>query len=130
MARLILLDASVVIAALEATDTHHANADRALRGTTDDELLITAVTRAEVVVGAMRAGGRAQRAATAFAGGCVTVPVTGPHADDAAARRARHPALSLPDALTLAVADDIGVDEIWTFDQRWATAHPRVVIPT
>lgn len=129
MARLIVLDASFVIAALAAHDARHGAASAALAAANvDDELVVAATTRAEVLVGPLRAGGAAL-AAKEFVDGCETVPVTGTIADAAAAIAARHPALSLPDAITLAVADLIDADAVWTFDRRWATVSSRVTIP-
>ena len=129
MARLIVLDASVAIAALAADDAHHGAASGALATTTDDELVIAATTRAEILVGPARAGGAALATARDFVDGCATVPVTAAIADDAAALRARHRALSLPDAITWIVGDLIGADAVWTFDQRWSGVDPRVAIP-
>jgi predicted nucleic acid-binding protein len=48
---------------------------------------------------------------------------------DAAAMRARHRALSLPDAIALVVAALIDADAVWTFDRRWHGVDPRVVHP-
>lgn len=129
MARLIVLDASVAIAALAADDAHHSAAAAALAKTTDTELVVAATTRAEILVGPLRVGGAAFATARSFVDGCATVPVTGGIADRAAALRARHRALSLPDAIALAVADVIVADAIWTFDRRWRGVDPRVVIP-
>jgi len=50
-------------------------------------------------------------------------------ADDAAALKARHRALSLPDAIALIVAEMIDADAVWTFDRRWRDVHQRVTIP-
>lgn len=129
MARLIVLDASVAIAALSAGDAHHGAAAAALAATTDAELVVAATTRAEILVGPLRVGGAAFATASSFVDGCATVPVTSAIADHAAALRARHRALSLPDAIALAVADLIGADGVWTFDRRWRGVDPRVVIP-
>lgn len=129
MARLIVLDASVAIAALAADDVHHDAATSALAATTDDDLVMAATTRAEIVVGPARAGGAALESARGFVDGCETVPVTAPVADAAAALRARHRALSLPDAIALAVAAVVDADAVWTFDRRWSGVDPRVAVP-
>jgi predicted nucleic acid-binding protein len=68
-------------------------------------------------------------AARDFVDGCETVPVTAPLADAAAALKAQHGALSLPDALILVVADLIEADVVWTFDRRWRTVSARVTVP-
>jgi predicted nucleic acid-binding protein len=129
LARLILLDASVAIAALAVDDAHHAVAARALSVAADDELVVAATTRAEILIGPYRAGGTALEHALGFVDGCATVPVTVPIADDAAALRAHHPGLSLPDATALVVALLIDADLIWTFDRRWSTVDARAGTP-
>jgi predicted nucleic acid-binding protein len=129
VARLIVLDASVAIAALAANDAHHEAAVAALVAASDDELVLGATTRAEMLVGPARAGGRALAAARDFADGCETVPVGTAIADDAAALKAQHRGLSLPDAIALVIAEMIDADAVWTFDRRWRDVHPRVAIP-
>lgn len=129
MAQLIVLDASVAIAALAADDAHHAAAVAALASATDDELVLAATTRAEILVGPSRAGGARLQRARDFVDGCATVPITVPIADAGAALKAHHRALSLPDALALIVGDLIDADAIWTFDRRWSGVHPRVATP-
>ncbi len=129
MARLIVLDASVAIAALAADDAHHSAAAAALTATTDDELVVAATTRAEILVGPSRVEGVAFTSAKNFVDGCATVPVTASIADEAAALKARHRVLSLPDAIALVVADLIDADAVWTFDRRWSGIDSRVSIP-
>lgn len=129
MARLIVLDASVAIAALSADDAHHGAASAALAATTSNELVVAATTRAEILVGPARVGGAAFATARNFVDGCATVPVTASIADNAAALRARHRALSLPDAIALIVADLIDADAVWTFDRRWGGIDARVIVP-
>jgi predicted nucleic acid-binding protein len=129
MARLIVIDASVAIAALAADDAHHDAASAALAAAADDDLVLAATTRAEILVGPARVGGAALASARDFVDGCATVPVTASIADDAAALRARHRALSLPDAIALVVADLIGADTVWTFDRRWSSVDSRVAVP-
>lgn len=131
MARLIVLDASVSIAALSVDDVHHRAAAAAIASLgLDDELLLAATTRTEVLVGPCRAGGSTLQSARDFVDGCATVPVTVAIADAAAELKARHGALSVPDAVALVVADVVGADIVWTFDQRWSTVDSRVTIPT
>jgi predicted nucleic acid-binding protein len=129
VAQLIVLDASVAIAALSADDAHHNAAVNALAGASDDELVLAATTRAEILVGPARAGGKVLSAARDFADGCETVPVGAAIADDAAALKADHRGLSLPDAIALVVAEMIDADAVWTFDRRWRDVHRRVAIP-
>lgn len=129
MARLIVLDASFAIAALSADDAHHDAAVDALAGARDEDLVLAATTRAEILVGPARVGGKVLTAAQDFADGCETVPVSAAIADDAAALKARHRGLSLPDAIALVVAEVIDADAVWTFDRRWRDVNQRVVIP-
>jgi predicted nucleic acid-binding protein len=129
LAQLIVLDASVGIAALSADDAHHRFATAALASATDAELVLAATSRGEILVGPCAAGGEALAAARDFVDGCETVPITGAIADDAAALRSRHGALSLPDAIALVVARLIEADSIWTFDQRWSGIDPRITHP-
>ena len=80
-------------------------------------------------MGPARVGGSALAIARNFVDGCATIPVTGSIADDAAALKARHRALSLPDAIALVVADLIHADAVWTFDRRWPSVDSRVASP-
>ena len=129
MARLIVLDASVAIAALSADDAHHGAAVNALAGASDDDLVLAATTRAEILVGPACVSGKMLAAARDFADGCETVPVSAAIADAAAAMKAHHRGLSLPDAIALVVAEMIDADAVWTFDRRWRDVHQRVAIP-
>ena len=129
MARLIVLDTSVAIAALSADDAHHDAAVRALAGASGDELVLAATTRAEILVGPARVGAKVLRIARDFADGCETIPVSASIADDAAALKAQHRGLSLPDAIALVVAEMLEADAVWTFDRRWRDVHQRVTIP-
>jgi predicted nucleic acid-binding protein len=128
VARLIVLDASLAIAALSADDEYHDAAVRALASASGDELVLAATTRAEILVGPVRAGGKALAAARDFADGCETVPISAAVADDAAALKARHRGLSLPDAIALVIAEMIDADAVWTFDRRWRDVQQRVAI--
>jgi predicted nucleic acid-binding protein len=128
VARLIVLDASVAIAALSTDDAHHDVAVAALAGAGDDELVLAATTRAEILVGPAGAGVSALVSARDFVDGCETVPVSAAIADDAAAMRARHRGLSLPDAIALVVGEMIDADAVWTFDRRWRDVHRRVAM--
>ncbi|HXD54888.1 MAG TPA: PIN domain-containing protein [Solirubrobacteraceae bacterium] len=129
MAQLIVLDASVAIAALAADDAHHGAAAAALAGASEEELVLAATTRAEILVGPSRVGGMALAAARDFVDACETVPVGAAVADGASTLKARHRGLSLPDAIALVVAEAIEADAVWTFDRRWRAIHARVAIP-
>jgi predicted nucleic acid-binding protein len=127
--QLIVLDATVGIAALSGADAHHRSAAAALASAVDADLVLAATSRAEILVAPYTVGGAPLAAARDFVDGVETIPVTAGIADDAAALRARYRALSLPDAITLVVATLIDADAIWTFDRRWSGVDPRVVHP-
>jgi predicted nucleic acid-binding protein len=129
VAQLIVLDASVAIAALSGDDVHHDAAAGALAGATDDDLVLAATTRAEILIGPARVGGETLAVARDFADGCETVPISVAIADGAAALKARHGGLSLPYAIALVVGELIDADAVWTFDRRWRDVHQRVAIP-
>jgi predicted nucleic acid-binding protein len=129
VARLIVLDASFVIAALASEDAHQDAARAAVGEAGDDDLVLAATTRAETLVGPSRAGGKVLAAARDFLDGCETIPVGAGIADHAAALKARHGGLSLPDAITLVVAELISADIVWTFDLRWRGLQTRIRIP-
>jgi predicted nucleic acid-binding protein len=115
------LDADVLIGFLNRDDPHHATARRliAAAGRDDARLLVAASVYAEVIVGPLRAE-RADIVDQALAAlGIDVVPIDRAVAREAAALRARHTALRLPDALALAVARREGA-RLRTFDRRLA----------
>lgn len=120
----VVLGSSVVLALFDAEDAHHASALDAVRTVARDDRVVSAVTRAEVLVDATRTGQVAHhpaRVAAAF----VVADVDEPTAVGAARIRAEHPALRLPDALILATAAVLAAD-VLTADRRWAAVSPRV----
>jgi predicted nucleic acid-binding protein len=125
---LIVVDASVLIAFLGADDDLHAAAAGALADLQNDDLVIGATTFLELLVGAYRRGERKAETVKVFVRTLPIriEPVTPAIADAAARLRARHRALAVPDALTLAIADVIGADTVLTADRRWRTLSPRV----
>jgi predicted nucleic acid-binding protein len=129
VAQLIVLDASVAIAALARDDAHHATASSAHAALVDADLVLAATTRAEILVGPFRVGGKVLAIAIDFVEGCETIPVTATIADSAATLRAQHQALSLPDAIAIVLARTIEADALWTFDRRWLGVDSRVTIP-
>jgi predicted nucleic acid-binding protein len=126
----VVLDSSVVIALFDAKDAHHAVAAEEVRrrrhsGAT---FLLPASVVAEVLVGAHRQGPntvahRRQQLRDAFG---MVRPVDEEVAVAAAAFRAEHRSLRLPDALVLAVAAVDQAAEVLTADKRWATVDERV----
>jgi predicted nucleic acid-binding protein len=116
----IVLDASVLIAHLEAADAHHDRATNLLRAVADQTLGASPLTLAEVLVGPARAGqiGAAEAALRMLE--VANIPL----AENAPARLATIRAktrLRLPDCCVLLAAETSG-GHIATFDERLAAA--------
>jgi len=121
---LTVLDAGVVIAALDASDAHHGAAVSALREARDrgDRLIVAASAYAAALVGPFRKGPEAAAVVDAFLDALPASiePATRAVARRAAELRATHGgALRLPDALVLATADVSGADHVLTTDAGW-----------
>jgi predicted nucleic acid-binding protein len=117
---LIVLDASIAIAGLNAADALHAAAVEAFDRRSDDDLRLPASAYAEALVHPARAG-VADAARAKLVELAVVVEALGPAAAErAAGLRVSIPALRLPDALVLGCAYELGADEILTADRRWA----------
>jgi predicted nucleic acid-binding protein len=122
-----VIDTSVLVAFLEATDAHHSAAVAELtRARESHALVVPIVAYAEVLVGPSRQGPRQEAVAEEFLstiGGIETVSV-------AIARRAARlrasTGLKLPDALVIATGLELDVDEILTADRRWQSIDSRV----
>jgi predicted nucleic acid-binding protein len=121
---LTVLDAGVLIAALDADDAHHAAAVAALRAARGrgDRLLVPASAYAETLVGPSRRGLDAVATVDAFVDAlpAAVEPATRDVARRAAQLRATHAkALRLPDALVLATASVESADLVLTTDAGW-----------
>jgi predicted nucleic acid-binding protein len=127
---LIVLDATVVIGLLDASDTLHNASREALMRHRRDELSITASVYAEILVAPFRVGRTAVRKVDEFlAEWAIKVePVTAEVARRAASMRARRRGLRLPDALVLAFADHIQADAVLTGDAAWSGVSRRVTV--
>lgn len=125
---LIVVDASVVIAFLDADDAHHGGAVAALTASRPDRLVIPASAYAEILVGPMRRGrSTAEVVDRALADLNVeVVPVTRDIAMRAAGFRASHTSLRLPDALVLATGDLLEATAVLTADRAWQKFSRRV----
>jgi predicted nucleic acid-binding protein len=116
---IVVLDADVVIGALDRQDTHHAEARELFRAWQRDGTtrLVALVSLTEVLVAPATDPARLRHAREAVAALGIT-----PHAPteaiavDAARERGRHP-ISLPDAYALATARHVG-GRLQTFDGR------------
>lgn len=121
------LDAGVVIGLLDADDAHHESARRALAEVLQagDRLAMAASAFAECLVGPSRKGPRAVATVRELVERLPVdiVPLDAEVAVLAAALRARHAPLRLPDALVIATAGHHEADRLVTTDRRWPTAR-------
>lgn len=130
----VVLDSSVVIGVRDPQDAHHASAVKALRTNRADghRLVLPCSALAEVMVGASRIGLPAIARVEAFVDAIIDDlhPIDRSTAKAAAAIRARHRSIRLPDALILAAGEVLSAHKVLTADGAWAAVHPRVdVIP-
>lgn len=124
---LIALDASVLIALLDADDRHHQAARAALEAHAEDDLRIPAHTLAEALVHPIRAGKEREARRLIAALEIAVDAVDEPIAVAAAKLRARHgTALRMPDALVIAYADVRKAKRLLTADARWTSWSRRV----
>jgi predicted nucleic acid-binding protein len=122
-----LLDTSIVIGALNRDDALHEVAGQAVRTERDRHALaISALTFAEILVGPLRAGGRAVEVVERFAAQVRIVDLSPAIARLAAELRATR-GLKLPDAVIVATGLRLEADVIVTADARWK-GIPRVVV--
>lgn len=120
------LDAGVIIAFLDAADSHHDAATSALVSAVDhaDRLSIAASALAECLVGPARRSTGAVEVVRSAIGRlpATVVPLDDDIATRAAVLRARHRTLKLPDAIVIATADIAGADRLITTDRKWPSA--------
>ena len=126
MAR-VALDADIVIAFLDPGDDQHAAAVAGLRPRMDagDELLVGATVYAETIVRPMQQGTDAIVDDFLDSAGIAVVPVDRMIARRAAALRAEHPSLRLPDSMSLAVAIATG-STLLTLDKKLRQVARRI----
>jgi predicted nucleic acid-binding protein len=128
----IVADASVLIAHLEASDPHHEQAIELLIEHADSPLGASTITLAEVLVGPAQADRLEDARAALDALGVLEVPLEARAAARLASLRART-GVKLPDCCVLLAAVDADADALLTFDQRLTRAageegvatHPR-----
>jgi predicted nucleic acid-binding protein len=123
---LIVLDASVLIALLDPKDALHVAARAGLAQYAGDDLKLPASAYAESLVGPSRSGRLAAAKNAIGALWLEVVPITGPVAEEAAALRARHSSLRLPDALVIATGSVLGATVVLTGDARWRDLTPAI----
>ena len=124
---LIHLDAGIVIGFLDADDAHHRPAVHALATAlqSGDRLAMVASAFAECLVGPSRRGERPVATVNDLFER-LPIDIVDLDADTArraAALRAKHTALRLPDALVIATASERSADHLFTTDRRWPTAR-------
>jgi predicted nucleic acid-binding protein len=117
----IVLDASVLIAHLDAGDAHHDRAFGLLLALADEPFAASPLTVAEVLVGPARAGLIDRAAAAVRELQVTTVPIDEIAPARLAALRAAT-GLKLPDCGVLLAAELVGGAGIATFDDRLAAA--------
>lgn len=117
---MIVLDANVLIAHLDATDAHHDRATSLLVGLADEPLAASPITIAEVLVGPVRAG-QLDRATAALKQLEVATVDLGADAPTRLAVLRAGTGLRLPDCCVLQAAEQAQA-AIATFDDRLAAA--------
>ena len=130
---LTVLDAGVVIALLDAADTHHVAAVASIRVARErgDDLVLPASAYAECLVSPHRRGPDAVAVVDRFLDAlpAQVEPADRSIAAAAAALRAAHgPALRLPDALVIATALARGANRILTTDAGWPAVPVHVEV--
>lgn len=120
---MIILDAGVIIGALDAADGHHQASVAALASRGRDELLVPASVFAEILVRPYARGLRVVQGVERFLAdlGARIHPLDVVIAHAAARLRASHPTVRLPDALTIGTAVVLG-GTVLTTDRGW----PRI----
>jgi len=116
----IVLDASVLIAHLDGTDSHHERADRLLAASGSETLSASVVTLAEVLVGPSRTGAVDRALAALEQLAVAAVPIERATPVRLALLRAET-CLTLPDCCVLLAAEESGA-AVATFDDRLAGA--------
>ena len=130
---LIVLDAGLLIAVLDAGDAHHEDAAQQLREVRSrgDRVSVPVSAYAEAMVRPSAAGPAAQSRLDRFLDDLAAdvTPATRSIGRRAAELRAAHGIrLRLPDALVLATALGVGADAVLTTDARWPDAGVPVIV--
>jgi predicted nucleic acid-binding protein len=115
----LVLDASLLIAAMEPADAHHRQAQALMAAAGPHSMRAHWLTMAELLVGAMRCG-RAEAVESAVAAAGVRPAGDGVVSAMAAAGVRAATGLKLPDAVVLATAQALGAG-LATFDATLAT---------
>ena len=127
---LTVVDASIVVAALEKSDAHHEVASDALtESAAAGSVLLPASAYAESLVHPMQHSEKAADDVDAFLdrSAVTIVDIDAKAGREAARLRALH-SLALADALVLGLAAAVNADAVLTADAQWAKISPRVVV--
>ena len=126
-----VVDASVLIAAIDSRDSCHQSAARELATTRQQhDLLLPAVAFSEALVIPYSIGMQEGRAVERQLRALGRIhPITDAIAARAAQIRAGRQ-VKLPDALVLATGAELRASEVLTFDQRWHSLAPNVRVLT
>jgi predicted nucleic acid-binding protein len=124
---IVVLDASVAIAFLDAADPHHSGAVAALTRLQGSDMVLPASAYAEMLVGPARRGRAAMDLAREFVMDLAVrvEPISADIAERAAVLRAAHRSLKLPDALVIATADALEATLLLTADRTWTRVNRR-----
>lgn len=115
----LILDASVLIALLDRADPHYPRAVAEVEAADQngDHLMAPASAYSEALVAFARQSRVADAREAIVAMGIAVAPLDAGTAELAAALRARHDRLRLPDAMVLATAQQLG-GRMLSYDQR------------
>ena len=125
---MIVLDASVLIAHLDARDTLHAQAEEALLSIASAPFAASPLTVAEVLVGPARAGRLDDAVAALRTIGLAEVPLT-PTASARLAELRASSGLKLPDCCVILAAETSHAEAVLTFDRRLEVEAARLGFP-
>lgn len=124
---LTVVDAGVLIGFLDRNDPHHHAAVEALAAIVDrgKRIVVPSSALAELLVGPARQGDDAVAAVLQMIERLPleVAPLDQDVAVAAAALRAKHRAIKLPDAVVLATASVLRADVVLTTDRGWPTAR-------
>lgn len=121
---MIVLDASVLIAHLDARDGLHDRATQALLSVAATPLGASPLTVAEILVGPARAGRRDEAVGALRTIGIAEIPLPTDASTRLAELRARS-GLKLPDCCVILAAETAPADAVLTFDERLAAEAVR-----
>ena len=127
MAGVIAIDASILIALLNDSDTHHAWARRFFTDTLDDDLCMSALTFAEILVHPMKRNVGAEFLESIAGLGLQVRDITGEQAPRLADIRVRS-GLKMPDAAVVHLAIETGAT-LATLDAELAAQAQNLSVP-